>query len=187
MYFQGHLNSTTYDAKNKIASIEPGATWQSVYEVITPQGVTVTGGRAGGIGAAGFITGGGNSFFSTSHGWACDNVQNFEVVLANGSIVNANIDQNNDLWQALKGGSGNLGLVTRFDMYIIDFPDPDVTDIWGGLAYFNLSSADEVIAAYVDFVEHNHEDKNSSTMLYWVYNYAGKIHTESIITCFIPR
>lgn len=45
-----------------------------------------------------------------------DNVQNFEVVLANGSIVNANAELNSDLFQALKGSSGNLGIVTRFDM-----------------------------------------------------------------------
>lgn len=168
------MNATTYDTDRKIASIEPGATWQSVYEVITPQGVIVTGGRAGGIGAAGLITGGGDSFFSTSRGWACDNVQNFEVVLANGSIVNASIDQNNDLWQALKGGSSNVGLDTGFDMYVIEYPDPKVTNIWGGIANFNLSSADELIDTYVDFVENNHKDKNSSTMLYWIYNYAGK-------------
>lgn len=136
-------------------------------------GVTVPGGRAGGIGAAGFTTGGGNSFFSTSHGWTCDNVKTFEIVLANGTVVNASIDENNDLWQAQKGGSGNFGFVTKFEMYVIDFPDPAVPNIWGGIAYYDLNSTDEVIAAYVDYVEINYEDHNSSTMLYWVYNYAG--------------
>lgn len=145
-----------------------------MYEILTPQGVTVAGGRAASIGAGGFITGGGNSFFSTSHGWGCDNVQNFEVVLANGSVVDANIDNHNDLWQALKGGSGNLGLVTRFDMYVIEFPDLATPNIWGGIAYYDLgSSGDGVVDAYVDFVEHNHEDKNSSTMLTWAYDYSG--------------
>ena len=40
----------------------------------------------------------------------------FEVVLADGRIVNANVDENGELWEALKGSSGNLGFVTRFDM-----------------------------------------------------------------------
>lgn len=175
------MNTTSYNATTKVASIGPGATWQSVYELLAPAGVTVAGGRAGGIGAGGFITGGGNSFFSTSHGWACDNIQAFEVVLADGSTVLARRGgdggdggEHEDLWRALKGASGNLGFVTRFDMYVIDFADPAVPDIWGGLAFYDLSDTDAVIDAYVDFVEHNHEDKNSSTMLYWVYDLSCK-------------
>lgn len=107
--YAGYLNTITYDPDTKLVSIRPGATWQSVYEVLHPQGVTVAGGRAGGVGVGGFVTGSGNSFFSTSHGWSCDNVQAFQVVLANGSIVDAHADGENLLWQALKGGSGNLG------------------------------------------------------------------------------
>lgn len=42
-------------------------------------------------------------------------VQNWEIVLADGSVVNANSSANADLWKAQKGGSGNLGFVTRID------------------------------------------------------------------------
>lgn len=168
------MNATSYDAELKVATIQPGSTWQAVYDILTPLGVTVAGGRSGGVGVAGFTTGGGNSFFSTSHGWACDNVRSFEIVLGNGTIVNASISENKDLWQAQKGGSGNFGLVTKFEMYVIDFPDPAVPNVWGGIAIYDLDSTDEVIDAYVDFVEVNYEDHNSSTMLYWVYNFAGK-------------
>ncbi|KAK8097641.1 uncharacterized protein PG998_013127, partial [Apiospora kogelbergensis] len=170
----GRMNQTGYDPGKKISSVGPGCSWQSVYETLEPFGVTVTGGRAGGVGVAGFITGGGNSFHSTSHGWACDNVQNFQVVLADGTVVNANADEHNDLWQALKGGSGNLGLVTRFDMHVIEFPDPKKPNIWGGVAEYELSAADDLTAAYVDFVEKNHLDKNSSTMLYWAYTHSAR-------------
>ena len=40
---------------------------------------------------------------------------NWEIVLANGSVVNANTEENADLWKAQKGGSGNLGFITRID------------------------------------------------------------------------
>lgn len=56
------------------------------------------------------------SFHSNRRGFACDNVVNFEVVLANGTIVNANAHENAGLWRALKGGSGNFGFVTRVDV-----------------------------------------------------------------------
>lgn len=55
------------------------------------------------------------SFHSQARGLACDAVSNFEVVLADGSVVNANIDENPDLYKGLKGGSGNLGFVTKID------------------------------------------------------------------------
>ncbi|KAK9799148.1 putative FAD-binding PCMH-type domain-containing protein [Seiridium cardinale] len=132
-------------------------------------GVTVAGGRAGTVGVGGFITGGGNSFHSASHGFACDTVQNFEVVLANGSIINANADDNADLWQALKGGSSNFGLITRFDLYAIEFPSSNATDIWGGILVFDLNATNALIDNYVEFAENVESDQNSSSIIYWAY------------------
>lgn len=165
----GNINATTWNPDTKLASIRPGSHWQSVYDELAPHGVVVTGGRAGTVGTGGFLTGGGNSFHSASHGMACDTVANFEVVLADGSIVNANATNNPDLWQALKGGSGNLGLVTRFDMYPIEFPDPQKPVIWGGNLFYNLTSGPAVIDALVDFTDNVYKDENSSSIVYWAY------------------
>ncbi|KAK8044186.1 hypothetical protein PG993_004210 [Apiospora rasikravindrae] len=165
----GLMNATTYDADRKIASIQPGTHWQPVYETLSPFGVTVTGGRAGTVGASGFITGGGNSFHSASHGFAADNVQNFEVVLGDGKIVNANAEENADLWQAMKGGSGNFGLITRYDMFAIEFPDQDSTDIWGGIVIYDVAEQDAVIDSYVKFAENSGKDQNSTSIVYWAY------------------
>jgi FAD/FMN-containing dehydrogenase len=74
------------------------------------------GGRVPGIGVGGFTTGGGLSYLSRERGFAGDNVYGYEVVLGNGSIVYASADENRDLWLALKGGSSNFGIVTRFDL-----------------------------------------------------------------------
>jgi hypothetical protein len=43
-------------------------------------------------------------------GFACDSIVNYEVVLANGSIINANQDENKTLWKALKGEGSNFGI-----------------------------------------------------------------------------
>jgi FAD/FMN-containing dehydrogenase len=163
------MTSTTYNNETKIVSVQPGSKWQSVYETLDPYGVTVTGGRAGNVGVGGFIVGGGNSFHSASHGFACDTVQNFELVLANSSIVNANADENPDLWRALKGGSANFGLVTRFDMYAIELPNPNTTDVWGGLLMYDLSATDAIIDKYVKFADNVESDQNSSTIIFWAY------------------
>lgn len=163
------MKSTTYNPTTKIASIQPGGDWQSVYDTLAPYGVTVTGGRAGTVGVGGFITGGGNSFHAASHGFACDNVANFELVLADGSIVNANSKTNPDLFVALKGSGANFGLITRFDMNVIEFPDPKNPVIWGGNLIYDLSAGPFIIDALVDFAENVHKNENNSAIVYWAY------------------
>jgi FAD/FMN-containing dehydrogenase len=56
---------------------------------------------------------GGLSYLSDLYGLACDNVVNFEVVLAGGKAVNANAQENQDLFWALKGGLNNFGTFLR--------------------------------------------------------------------------
>lgn len=80
----GLLNSTNFDPATKLASIGSGSRWNQVYATLDPLGFTVAGGRAGTVGVAGFLTGGGNSFYTSQQGFACDNVKNFEIVLASG-------------------------------------------------------------------------------------------------------
>lgn len=149
--------------------MQPGSHWQEVYDTLSPQGVTVAGGRAGTVGVGGFLSGGGNSFYAASHGMACDTVANFEVVLADGCVVNANAGENPDLFRALKGGSGNLGVVTRFDMYAIEFPHATDPAIWGGILIYDLSAGDALIDAMVQFTGAAAGDRNTSSILYWAY------------------
>jgi FAD/FMN-containing dehydrogenase len=81
------MNSTTFNETSRIASIQSGTLWGAVYDKLQPYGYTVAGGRSYSTGIGGFITGGGNSFFSNRYGFAGDNVKNFEVVLASGCVL----------------------------------------------------------------------------------------------------
>ncbi|KAM3461901.1 hypothetical protein NHJ6243_004513 [Beauveria neobassiana] len=166
----GHMNTTTWNPETGLASIQPGSQWQHVYESLAPHGVVVAGARIDSVGVGGFLTGGGLSFHKESHGQACDNVANFEVVLASGEIVNANASSHRDLWQALKGSSGNLGIVTRFDMYGIEYADPAKPVVWGGAVVYPESLGNRLIDAMVDFTDNIHKDENSSVILAWAYN-----------------
>lgn len=82
----GLMNATVYDEAANLARIQPGTRWGGVYGVLEPHGVTVAGGRASSVGVAGFLTGGGNSFYTAHRGFACDQVQNYEIVLADGLV-----------------------------------------------------------------------------------------------------
>ena len=67
-------------------------------------------------GSAGLILGGGTGWLARLYGLSCDNVESFQLVTADGSIVLANQQDNADLFWALRGGGGNFGIVTEFGL-----------------------------------------------------------------------
>ncbi|KAL3490772.1 hypothetical protein BJX62DRAFT_237885 [Aspergillus germanicus] len=109
------ITSVTLSEDESIAGIGAGARWIDVYEALEEKGLTVVGGRSSTVGIAGFTLGGGISFLSRRYGWALDNVANYQLVLANGTLTNANQTSHPDLYFALRGGGNNFGIVTRFD------------------------------------------------------------------------
>ena len=86
------------------------------------------------------------SYFSAQTGFVCDNVVNYEVVLSSGEIVQANKNTNSDLFLALKGGSNNFGIVTRFD-----FPTFQQGRMWGGAIFYASGAFPQLVQAFNDF------------------------------------
>ncbi|KAL1614226.1 hypothetical protein SLS56_012166 [Neofusicoccum ribis] len=160
----GAMNSTIYHAENSTAAIEVGARWWTVYETLDEIGISSPGGRSPMPGAGGLTIGGGISFFNARVGFVCDSVANFEpqIVLASGEIVNANKEENADLWQALKGGSNNFGIVTRIDMMTFE----NGGDLWGGFVYYDNSTAEQHVKAFTHFVDKIESDPNASNILF---------------------
>ncbi|KAG8754456.1 hypothetical protein FRC12_011187 [Ceratobasidium sp. 428] len=69
--------------------------------------MTIVGGAANSVGAAGgWVQGGGHSPLGWLYGMGVDNVLQYTIVKANGKIVTANSCQNQDLFWALRGGGG---------------------------------------------------------------------------------
>ncbi|KAI1495607.1 hypothetical protein F5X99DRAFT_402937 [Biscogniauxia marginata] len=165
----GLMNTTIYEPETSIAKIQAGSRWERVYETLGLAGKTVPGGRTATVGVAGFLTGGGNTFYTARRGLGCDNVVNFEVVLATGEVVNANANENSDLFKALKGGSSNFGIVTRFDMEAFDAPN-----LWGGLVTYPTSTTDHHIAAYVNWTNNIENYPDGSAIIFWSYTPTDK-------------
>lgn len=143
-----YLNGTSYNARTNIASIGPGAKWEDVYASLHEYGVVATGGRDGDVGVGGFLLGGGSTYYMAKEGFGCDSIANFEVVLANGTIVHANQNENEDLWRALKGGGSNFGVVTRYDMKAL--PDKKLVR---GQRSISAKYTGQFVDAVVDFTD----------------------------------
>ncbi|KAK8025326.1 hypothetical protein PG990_003149 [Apiospora arundinis] len=133
-----NLTAVALSADKKVASVQPGNTWGSVYSTLQKDDVVVIGGRIENIGVGGLTTGGGISFFSSLYGLACDNVVAYDVVTAQGDIITANKTENPDLYWALRGGGNNFGIVVNFHL----------ETMWGGSLLYQESSFDGVAKAF---------------------------------------
>lgn len=160
-----YLNWTRFDERTDTVDLGPGARWKEVYAELQTHGRVVAGGRNGKVGVGGLLLGGGKTFYTGSRGFACDDVISYEVVLADGRIVTAEANNDHqDLYFALKGGSGNFGIVTNFKMQCFV-----CEKIWGGLRILCNDNLGAALQAFEDFTSHVSEDVDSNLLLFIAY------------------
>lgn len=158
------LTEVSVSEDRSIVGVGVGNSWQDVYEVLDPQGLGVNGGRTGGVGVGGLTVGGGISWFSTRFGWTMDTVANFQVVLADGRIVNANDQENADLAWALRGGSNNFGVVTRVDLEAFEH-----APFWGGFVYHGANVWPQEVREFVKINSADAYDEFAHLTLTWSF------------------
>ncbi|CAE6510565.1 unnamed protein product [Rhizoctonia solani] len=126
------LNKVEVSEDKASVVIGAGNRWGNVYEKVGEHGVTVAGGRVSLVGVSGFLLGGGLSFLMHKEGFGADNVLSYEVVLADGKVTTVTKESAEDLFKALKGGTGNFGIVTSFELRT--FP---VNNVYAGHLYYS--------------------------------------------------
>ncbi|GAB7008016.1 hypothetical protein JCM18899A_54950 [Nocardioides sp. AN3] len=70
----------------------------------------------------GLMLGGGIGHLATRAGYAADNILSLELVTAAGEVVTASPDENPDLFWALRGSTGNFGVVTSLEVRLHAVP-----------------------------------------------------------------
>lgn len=113
------MNGVDVDPDAGTVTVGGGATWDVVNEEALEHGL-IPPGIPDTVGVGGFTLGGGMGVTCRLNGLACDNLRSAEVVTASGEVVTASDDENEDLFWALRGGSGNVGIVTAFEFDCVE-------------------------------------------------------------------
>ncbi|KAJ3710855.1 hypothetical protein C8R42DRAFT_648535 [Lentinula raphanica] len=155
-----NMNSTSYDAECNTITLEPGIHWGDASSILQQYGVSPVGGRIATVGT-GLLLGGGISYLSPAQGYAADNYVSLDVVLVNGTLVTATVDNEySDLFKALKGGGNRFGIVTKYVVRAVDTGTEDEKRWFGGLFVYPNSSSEALLAALAHFI-HDTTDPNA--------------------------
>jgi len=110
------LRQVEVDATARRAKFAGGCLLGTVDSATQRHGLVFPAGVVSHTGAGGLVLGGGTGWLTRLHGLSCDNVTGFTIVTADGSLLRASESDNAELFWALRGGGGNFGVVTEFEV-----------------------------------------------------------------------
>jgi FAD/FMN-containing dehydrogenase len=122
------LNAIEVDVAGRTAWVGAGMTAGEVTNELAAHGLAVGFGDTGSVGVSGITLGGGIGYLVRKHGMTIDNLLAAEIVTGTGEVMVADATTNPDLFWAVRGGGGNMGVATRFRFRLAE-----VGQVVGGL------------------------------------------------------
>jgi FAD/FMN-containing dehydrogenase len=138
------MRDVIVDPDAKLAHVGPGCLLKDVDRATQEHRLATVLGFISEVGVAGLTLGGGLGYLTRRFGWTVDNLEEVEIVTADGKVRTANRDENAELFWALRGGGGNFGVVTRFTFRLHEVGPT----VYGGLIGWPFERADEILQAY---------------------------------------
>jgi FAD/FMN-containing dehydrogenase len=154
------MQGVTIDPVARTARVEAGVRWGAVVAAAQKHGLAPLNGSAPHVGVVGYTLFGGFGWLLRKYGAAVDSVIAAEVVTADGQLRRVSENREADLFWALRGASGNFGIVTALEFKL--YP---VTEVYGGAMFFPMERAPEVFAAYGRLVAGAPEELTSAIVL----------------------
>jgi hypothetical protein len=132
----------------RTALVEAGAEWQDVTEPAAEHGLAGLAGSAPDVGVVGYTLGGGMGWLARRYGLSANSVVAVDIVTPDGELVRADAQHEPDLFWAVCGGGGSVGVVTAIEIQL--YP---VRELYAGVLFFPLERASEVLHAWREWTE----------------------------------
>jgi hypothetical protein len=127
----------------RTARAEAGAQWEDVTVPAGAYGLAALAGSSPNTGVTGYTLGGGMGWLARRYGLAANSVTAVELVTPDGRLVRADADHKADIFWAVRGGGGSVGVVTALEMTL--YP---VAQVYAGALSFPARRASEVLHAW---------------------------------------
>ncbi|SBS74944.1 FAD-binding oxidoreductase [uncultured Microbacterium sp.] len=137
------LRGATVDRLARTARVLGGSQWNDVIAAAAPHGLTAMHGSAGDVSVVGYALSGGLSFYGRALGMAVNTVREVQLVTADGALLRASVDENPDLFWAVRGGSGAFGVIVSLEIDLLPY-----ADIYAGMLLWDAVHAPAVAHAW---------------------------------------
>ena len=142
------MRSVTFDPGRRTVRVEPGVTLGELDRATQAHGQATPTGINSTTGIAGLALGGGFGWLSRRYGLTLDNLVAADVVTADGDPIRASQESYPDLFWGIRGGGGNLGVITAFEFRT----HPVGPEVLAGLVVHPFADAARLLRGYRDFV-----------------------------------
>jgi hypothetical protein len=116
------MTDVEIDPTTRTATAAAGAKWRHVLDAAAPHGLAALNGSSTDAGVVGYTLGGGLPVLGRTYGYASDMVRSFQVVTPDGILREVDRTTEPELFWALRGGKGNVGVVSRLTFGLLDLP-----------------------------------------------------------------
>jgi len=152
------MRGVRVDPDARRAWVQGGAVLGQLDHETALHGLATTAGTVSHTGVGGLTLGGGYGYLARRHALACDNLVSAEVVTADGELLPASEERNDDLFWGLRGGGGNFGIVTSFEFRLHPAPPMVAT----GDLFFDVDQAMPALRAFASFALDMPEEMTAS-------------------------
>ncbi len=135
------------NAASRIARAQAGLNWGEFDRATQTFGLATTGGIVSRTGIAGLTLGGGIGWLMRKFGVTCDNLLSVNIITADGRLMTAGADENQDLFWGVRGGGGNFGIAAEFEYRL-----HQVGPVLAGTVYYPAAKTREILRFYRDYI-----------------------------------
>jgi FAD/FMN-containing dehydrogenase len=155
-----HMKAISIDPERRIAKMEAGLTWGEVANTLQPHGLALSSGDTRTVGVGGLLLGGGIGWMARKYGLTLDHLRAVELVTADGEHLRASAEEHADLFWGLRGGGGNFGIATSFE---VDLHPAGI--VLGGAVFYEMVEAASILREYARYAATAPDELTTMAML----------------------